>query len=227
MGLIPARGGSRRVPGKNLAVLGGRTLVRRALDTCLASGAFDTVALSSESRDILKQADPVPAVRQVARPQELATDSALSFDVLLHALDVLERERERPFDAAAIVQCTVPFAAPDDLTAAVRHLERSEAGSVVSVAPVESHHHPLKLKQLEGDRLLPWLADDAMVPSQDLPVLFVRNGAIYVSRREILAAGRFIAEDVRGIVMPPERSIDVDTPLDLAFAEFLLDRTSN
>jgi N-acylneuraminate cytidylyltransferase len=96
---------------------------------------------------------------------------------------------------------------------------------VVTVAPVEAALHPLKLKLLEGDRLRPWLADDRMAPSHELPELWVRNGSVYLTRVEVLRRGEILDEhDQRAYVMPPERSVDIDTPRDLAFAEFLVQR---
>jgi len=225
LALIPARGGSTRVPGKNLARLGGRTLVRRALDTALAAGCFHTVALSSDDPEILAEAEALPDVVRLTRPAELATTEARSYDVLVHALDVLEREHGfEPFEAAAIVQCTSPFTAPEDLVATLHLLERSGAGSAVSVVRVEAGEHPLKLKLMEGDRLVPFLADDALTPAQELPPLWKRNGSVYASRREVIDAGAMLGEDVRGHEMPAERSFDVDTPRDLAFARFLMER---
>jgi len=224
LALVPARGGSQRVPRKNLAVLGGRTLVRRALDTALAAQCFTTVALSSEDPEILSEAAALPAVARIERPPELATATARSYDVLRHAVAALEGSGEARYDAVAIVQCTSPFTAPEDLAGVVDHLERSGAESVVSVARVDAALHPLKLKRLEGDRLLPFLADDAMTPSHELPPLWLRNGSVYASRRTVLDAGRIVGDDVRGYEMPPERSLDVDTPTDLAFAGFLLER---
>jgi CMP-N,N'-diacetyllegionaminic acid synthase len=223
LGVVPARGGSRRVSGKNLAVLGGRTLVRRALETARASGALDTVALSSEDDAILAEAEGVEGVTPVRRPPELATDEARAYDVVVHALGELERSGER-FDAVAVIQATSPFTAPEDVRGAVEMLERTGAPSVVSVAEVHGAQHPLKLKRLEGDRLLPFVEDDRMLPSHELPQLWARNGSIYVSRRDVLDEGQLVAEDVRGYPMPPERSHDIDTPLDLAFAEFMVER---
>ena len=95
---------------------------------------------------------------------------------------------------------------------------------MVTVVRLEAAVHPLKLKLLEGDRLLPWLEDDRMAPSHELPELWVRNGSLYLTRREVLEDGQILAEDQRAYVMPAERSHDVDTPEDLAFAEFLVER---
>lgn len=224
LGLVPARGGSKRLPGKNLRRLGGRTLVRRALDTTLAAQRIDTVVLSSEDDEILREARSTGALA-LRRPAELSTDSARSYDVALHALHETEARLDETFDVLALVQCTTPFATPADLNGALELLERSGAASVVTVAPAPDLAHPLKLKRLEGDQLVPYLEDDALTPSHELPELWVRNGALYASRREILEQrGTLVAEDVLGFRMPVERSLDVNAPLDLAFAEFLLSR---
>lgn len=218
LGLVPARGGSQRVARKNLARLGGRTLVRRALETALAARCFDAVALSSDDPEILAEAGGLDVV-PVERPAVLASDTARTLDVVLHSLDVVAGQ----FDAVGIVQCTSPFTAPEDLAGAVSMLQGTGAGSVVSVSRVEAAVHPLKLKLLDGDILRPWLADDAMAPSHELPDLWTRNGSVYLTRVEALRRGEILDEtDQRGYVMPPERSHDIDTPTDLAFAQFLL-----
>ena len=220
LGLVPARGGSRRVPGKNLAVLGGRTLVRRALETCAQAHRLDAVALSSDAPDILAEAEGLAGVVALRRPPELAGDTALAFDVAVHAL----AHAGRRFDALAIVQCTSPFTEPADIDAAVELLERSRAESVVTITRSDDLAHPLKQKVLDGDRLLPFLRDDDLAPSHTLPELWVRNGAVYCTRTAVLAQGRLLGSDVRALPMPRERSLDINAPLDLAFAEFLLQR---
>ena len=208
------------MPGKNLAELGGRSLVRRALETSLASGVCDAVVLSSDSDDVLAEAEGL-AVLALRRPPELATDRALAYDVACHALESAGGE----FDALALIQCTTPFTEPYDIAGAVRLLERSGAASVVTVSQIDDTVHPLKLKLLEGDRLVPYLRDDALTPSHDLPVLWSRNGAVYASRRAVLDGGRLVAEEALGYPMPEQRSLDVNTPLDLEFARFLVERS--
>jgi CMP-N-acetylneuraminic acid synthetase len=221
LGLVPARAGSTRVPRKNLAVLGGRTLVRRALETAVAAGCFDVVALSSDDDEILAEADGLDVVA-LRRPAELATATARAADVVRHALAELD-DPAAPFEAVAIVQATSPFTAPEDLAATVELLERTGAGSAVSVARIDAALHPAKLKRLEGDRLLPFLEDDRLTPSHELPPLWVRNGSIYAFRRDV-ADGGLETDDVRGHEMPAERSFDIDTPRDLALAELLVGR---
>lgn len=220
--VVPARGGSRRVPRKNLAVLGGMTLVQRALRTACAAGAFAEVVLSSDDPEILAQAEGLP-VTLVERPGHLAGDRALAFDVVRHALSLVDSAAR--FDAVAVVQATSPFTAPEDIAGAMALLEATGAASVVTVVRLEAALHPAKLKRLLDDgRLVPFSEDDRLTPSHDLPPVWVRNGSLYASRHDVLAAGSLLSEDdTRGYEMPAERSFDIDTPRDLAFARFLVD----
>ena len=221
LGLVPARGGSHRVPRKNLARLGGRTLVRRALETVLAARCFALVALSSDDDEILAEAGELDVVT-LRRPADLSTDTALAKDVVLHALRELD-DQAQPFQAVVVIQCTSPFTAPEDVAGTVALLERTGAEAAFSVVRLDAAQHPLKLKRLEGDRLLPYLEDDRLTPSHELPPLWVRNGSVFAFRRDVVERG-LEAEDVRGFEMPAERSLDIDTPRDLAFAEFLLEQ---
>jgi CMP-N,N'-diacetyllegionaminic acid synthase len=220
--VVPARGGSERVPNKNLARLGGVTLVRRALERALESSAFELVVLSSDDDEILAEAAGLD-VMPLRRPAELATATARAYDVVVHALDEVDRDGVR-FDVVAVVQCTSPLTASEDLVGAMDLLERAGAESVVTVCRVVGPPHPSKLKRLVGDRLLPYLEDDELRPSHQLPELWARNGSLYASRVDVIRGGRLVGGDVRGYEMPLERSVDIDTPLDLAFAEFLLGR---
>ena len=214
------------MPRKNLAELGGTTLVRRALRTALDSGVLDLVVLSSEDDEILAQAEGLDVVA-LRRPDELATDRASSYDVALHAVGAVEADGHGPFDALALMQCTTPFVTPGDVAGAVELLRTSGAGSVVTVGRIPDVAHPLKLKLLDGNRLTPYLRDDELTPSHDLPELWSRNGAVYASRREVLEVGTLVAADALGYPMPEERSLDVNTPLELAFARFLADQHSS
>jgi CMP-N,N'-diacetyllegionaminic acid synthase len=211
------------MPRKNLAMLGGRTLVRRAIDTTLASGAVEDVVLSSDDDEILAEAGGSAALA-LRRPAELATDRALAYDVAVHALGAMEERTGARYDALALVQGTTPFTRPADVAAVIDLLRRDGVSSVVTVCRIDDTHHPLKLKRLVGNRLVAYLRDDELTPSHDLPELWTRNGAVYASRREVLETGTLVAADVRAVPMPRSRSIDVNTPLDLAFAEFLLTR---
>ena len=185
-------------------------------------GLLRAVALSSDDDAILAEADGLDVVApRAARPSSPPTPPATTTSSL-HALadagraGVAVRRASRSFSARR--------RSPRRRT--------SPARSTCSSAParsrsspsrgVDAAHHPLKLKRLEGDRLLPFLEDDRLTPSHELPPLWVRNGSVYVVPARRRRAWARTADDVRGYEMPPERSFDIDTPRDLAFAEFLV-----
>lgn len=224
LGLVPAREGSRRLPNKNLALLGGRTLVRRALDTALAARRLGAVALSSDDPRALAEAEALPRVIVVRRPSELASDTASSFSVVEHARGEVERGLGERFDAVALLQCTSPFTAQQDVDGAIELMERTGAGSVLTVCEADMAYHPTKLRRLDGDRLVPVAGTGELIPSHQLEPLWVNNGSVYLSRAETLAAGSLVSDDVRAFPMPRERSHDIDTAEDLDYARYLLER---
>jgi CMP-N-acetylneuraminic acid synthetase len=221
LGLVPARAGSRRLPGKNVALLGGRTLVRRTLETALAARRLAAVALSSDDPRALAEAEALPAVIAVRRPAELASDTAASFDVVAHARGEVERVLAKRFDAVALLQCTSPFTAPEDIDGAIELMQRTGAGSVLSVAEADMAYHPTKLRRLVGDRLIPLSGSGKLVPSHELDTFWVSNGSVYLARADTLEAGSLTSDDVRGLPMPRRRSHDIDTVEDLEYARFL------
>ena len=224
LGIVPARGGSKRLPGKNLAVLGGKTLVERALDVAVSARRLDAVVLSSDDPRVLSLAAPYAQVIPVERPAELATDTSPAIEYVHHALASLPAEVDT-IDAVAIIQPTSPFTLATDVDATIELLEESGAESAVTVTRVDQLVHPLKLKRLEGDRLLPLLEDErGRMAAHELPPIYVRNGSVYVTRRSVIEAGWILGDDCRAHVMPRERSVDINEPLDLALAEFLLAR---
>ena len=221
LGLIPARGGSTRLARKNLAVLEGETLVRRCLATALRCPALDAVCLSSDDPEILGEAAGLDAVLALARPPELAGETAPVADAALHALAAIEAGGAARFDAVALLQCTSPFTEPGDISATIALLARSGAECAVTVVRVEHALHPYKFKRLVGDRLEPLFEDDAGRAAADLPDVWVRNGSVYVARRDLLERHTFISDDCVALPMPPERSVDINDARDLAVAEVM------
>ncbi len=209
--LIPARGGSKRIPGKNLRALAGIPLVAWAGRIARAAGAPGDVIVGSTDDAEIAAVASTWGIRVLMRPAELATDRATSVDVALHALDAIEGDGET-IDLCALVQPTSPLTDPADLRAAVE-LSRETGRSVASVTtshPAAWHHG------LAGDdSLQPVGSDDA-----DL----LLTGAFYVTTPDALRrSGRFVEPGVtRGFTTPPERAVDIDEPTDLRIAAGLL-----
>lgn len=234
LGIIPARGGSRRVPRKNLCTIAGKTLVARAIEAARSATRIDRLVVSSDSDEILAIAasyDPALALR---RPPELSTETALAIEYVRHALAELGRpqgpedaegaqdSRGERFDAVAIIQPSSPFTLAEDIDATIDLLDRSGADSAVTVVQLDQVVHPFKLKTLDGDRLRPYLEPEkGRMAAHEIPTIYARNGSVYVTRVSTVERGDLLGEDSRAVVMPRERSVDINDPLDLRFAEFL------
>ena len=220
--VIPARGGSKGIPRKNLAKLAGRPLLHYALSAALAARTPRRVVVSSENATILEAAAQYGPNVALPRPRELAADDTPSHPVAVHALEACEADGDEAYDYLLLLQATSPLVTPQDIDGVIRTLIETGADSCVTV--VRSRDHPSKLKQLEGDRLLPYAGEERTYARQALPALYKRNGACYAVQRLVLLSGSLYGQDVRAVVMPRERSVDIDEPLDLEYAEFLLAR---
>jgi CMP-N,N'-diacetyllegionaminic acid synthase len=225
LGIIPARGGSKRLPGKNLRMLGGKPLVAWAIEAARGARRLSNLVVSSDDREVLDIARGYVPRLALERPAEISSDQSPAIDYVRHALKVLESQGQGPFDAVVIVQPSSPFTLSADIDATVDLLAASGADSAVSVMQLDHATHPLKMKTLQGDRLLPFLEEErGRMAAHELPEIYVRNCSVYATTRSSIERGQIIGDDCRGYVMPRERSLDINEELDLAFAEFLLAR---
>ncbi len=225
LGIVPARGGSKRLPKKNLTIFDNKPLVSRAIETALAAERLDRVVVSSDDEDILRIARDYDPDIALERPAEISHDTSLAIEYVQHALRVLEGQGEAPFDAVCLIQPSSPLTRPSDVDATIELLQRSDVDSAVSVSKLDQEFHPLKLKVLDGDRLLPYIEEErGRMAAHEIPAIYTRNGSVYVTRREAIDEGKVIGDQCLGHVMPRELSIDINDEIDLAFAEFMLNR---
>jgi CMP-N,N'-diacetyllegionaminic acid synthase len=223
LAIIPARGGSKRVPGKNLRPLGGKSLVARSIETVLASTIIDRLVVSSDSEEVLAIARAYRDDIALKRPSEISGDLAPAIDYVRHALEVVEANSQTHFEAVVIVQPSSPFTLSEDIDATVSLLENSGADTAVSVMEVDHALHPAKFKVMEQDRLLPYFEEEGgRMAAHELPKVYVRNCSVYATRRATIDAGEIIGSDCRGYLMPRERSVDINDELDWKFCEFML-----
>lgn len=194
-----------------------------AIESAQAANTLDQVVVSSDDDEVLEIANKFGSGLGLRRPAEIATDSAPAIDYVIHALSVLEEEGAEAFGAVAILQPTSPFTLPEDIDQTVQLLERSGADTAVSVMEVDHAIHPVKLKRMEGDRMLPFYEDEReRMAASDLPRAYVRNCSVYVTRRASIDCRKIIGDDCRGYAMPRGRSLDINEQIDLDFAKFLL-----
>jgi len=222
LGVIPARGGSKGVPRKNLAVLGGVSLVARAVRQAAAAARLTRTVVSTEDPEIARAARAAGGDVPFLRPDELARDDTPTLPVLLHALDQVEAEDGVAYGLVVILQPTSPLRTAADIDGAIEKALATGADSVVTVGPAP---HPAKIKRIEDDRLVPYaVAEPEGARRQDLGAPAVmRNGAVYVIRSEVLRSGHLWGDVCRPHAMPAERSLEIDEPSDLHIAKALLD----
>jgi CMP-N,N'-diacetyllegionaminic acid synthase len=226
LAVIPARGGSKGVPQKNVRTLAGRPLLQFTVDAAAGARRLSDWLVSTDDESIAALARALDAPVPFLRPPDLATDDARALPVMQHAVLAMEERRERPYDAVMMLQPTTPFRTAADVDAAVELLAATGADSVISVVPVEGHH-PARMKYLAGDRLVdpPFAEAYENQPRQELRPIVIRNGAIYLTRRDVLVErGSFKGDDCRAYVMPRRASVNIDDEDDLAYAEWLYER---
>jgi CMP-N,N'-diacetyllegionaminic acid synthase len=218
LALIPARGGSKGLPGKNIRDLGGKPLIAWTIEAARRSRFLDRIVVSTDSGEIAAIAEAFGAETPFLRPPELAGDNTPGIDVVLHAL------RQVPgFDYVVLLQPTSPLRTAEDIDAAVAACLDGQAPACVSVT--ESDKPPYWLFYLgRSGEMRPVLEhEDRAVNRQFLPKAYVLNGAIYIARMDWLARTRsFLEPETRAFPMPRDRSVDIDTALDFALAETLM-----
>ena len=227
LGVVPARGGSKGLPGKNLAQVGGKTLIRRAVETALASGCCTRVLCSTDDVAIAAEARAAGADVPFLRPAELAGDTVPGVDVILHAMAHVEMELARTVDMVVVLQPTSPLRTAADVRATVEAMLRADPPADSAVSLVEATDaHPLWLRKIENGIAVPYF-DQGREPAcrQELASHgrpYRRNGAVYVVRRHVLLAERRVfGRRCAAYVMEPQRSIDIDSEYDLVCAQAL------
>ena len=226
LGVITARGGSKGIPGKNIKLLGGKPLIAYTIEAAKKSKLITHLIVSTDDESIAKVCRDCGADVPFMRPKELAEDKTPHLPVMVHALDFMEKKLGTTFDYTVIFQPTSPFRTIDDIDGTLQKLIESGAQSAVSLCEVESSGHPMKIKKLEGDRVLPYCIEEPEgVRRQDLPTAYKRSSAVYAMRRDlIMKEGRLYGDYIVGYIVPADRSIDIDTPLDWLKAEYLLEQ---
>ncbi len=222
LGVITARGGSKGIPKKNIKNLGGKPLIAWTIEAAAKSKLLDYFIVSTDDQEIAEVAKKFGAPAPFLRPGELAKDSVKSIPVIQHALKWLKENEGRVFDAVMILQPTSPFRAAEDIDASIKLLTETKADSVMSMVELTDFSLP-KLKVLDGNKILSLATEEgkeSAARDKSQPV-YKRNCAIYLTKTALIEKGDLFGADSRAYIMPPERSIDINTPMDFLFAEFL------
>lgn len=229
--VIPARGGSKGIPNKNTKLLKGQPLISYAINSVEKISYQHKLIISTDSLKIKEIAEEYGAEVPFIRPDHLATDNISIIPVIQHAYEYL---KAAGYDADIIisVQPTCPFLANKDINKGIELLIQEKLDSVVSVKEI-THGHPYRAKKINKDiitPLFPEIAGDSYLQRQDLPKTYCYSGALYIRTRKTLMSwtGKDfgLGQKIGAVIVPEERSVNIDNPLDFEFAEFMLSRNT-
>jgi len=224
LGLIPARGGSKAIPRKNIVLLAGKPLLAYTCEAAAGSLKLDRVILSTDDPEIVQVAEKYGVDAPFIRPGNLADDEAPILPVIRHALDWLDEKEGTHYDVIVLLQPTSPLRKSTHIDAAVDMMLSTGADNVVSVTAVPHNFNPVSVMRLDDDGYLqPFLEGDMILRRQDKPLVFARNGpAVLAVRRSVIDSGRLYGDRVLPLEMDPLDSIDVDDESDLILVEALI-----
>jgi CMP-N,N'-diacetyllegionaminic acid synthase len=227
IGLIPARGGSKGIPGKNTILCAGKPLLAYTAEAALAAKCLDRVILSTDDAGIANVGREYGLEVPFFRPAELATDEANSLGVIAHTLDWIETQSVT-VDAIVLLQPTSPLRTAFHIHEAVRLFQTQKPDALVSVVRVPHQYHPNALMRLEHETLVPAVpACEMILRRQDVSLLYARNGpAILILSANQIRSGSLYGGITAAYVMSRRDSLDIDTTEDLVVAAEALARSS-
>lgn len=226
LAIIPARMGSKGVPGKNKALIGGVPLIEYTVAALEASQAVTSILITSDDPDILARYRDRKGVFSVERPAALARDDSTTADAITHALAEWERSGAQTPDVIMIAEPTSPLRRAEDIDEAFGLLQKSRSDSVISACRADGIRHPRVMYRMEKDgRGMPYVQPrEEQLRRQDFEPIYQRNGAIYLVRTSYFrSTGKLRSDDPVIYEMPWERSINIDTLGDLMIAKALIE----
>lgn len=224
---ICARGGSKGIPGKNVQEVGGKPLVGHAISDARRWNRSADVVVSTDDDEIASVAEEYGARVPFRRPDELASDSAGKLPAIQHAVDKMEATRKEQYDYIVDVDATTPLRQPSDIEDCFTQVqEDGQATNAYTVCKADKNPY-FNMVELDEDGYASLSKDVGpdVVRRQDAPKVYEMNAAVYVYERDFLKKTDTVhGDNTRVSVMPPERSVDIDTELDLEFVKFLFER---
>lgn len=226
LAIIPARGGSKGVPHKNIREINGRPLISYTIKEAINSKYIDKLIVSTEDKNIAEISRKYGAEVPFLRPRELALDETPGIDPILHAVKCL-KDKGCNFDYVMCLQCTSPFRKYYQIDESIKSLYDEDADSIVSVC--ESEITPYWMKKIKAGKLKNFMDESIFYARrQDIPKTYRLNGAIYLAKTGILLdIKNWYTENTLPYIMDNTSSIDIDNMLDFKFAEFLMKETNN
>lgn len=222
LAIIPARGGSKGIPKKNIKILGDKPLIGWSIDAAKKSNLIDKIIVSSDHLEIIEESKKQGAETPFIRPKELASDTASTKDVLLHAINFYKKQKT-DFDYIVLLQPTSPFRKDGDIdNMIVEAINNESTDMVVSVKETSSNPYYVIFEE-DKEGYLKKSKDGNYSRRQDCPIVYEYNGSVYVIKiSSLLKQNTMNFNKITKYTMSEQYSVDIDTPFDWKLAEFLL-----
>jgi len=215
--IICARGGSKRLPGKNIKNLNGFPLISYTIKSALNSKSCDDVVVSSDCEEILSVSSKFGANLLIKRPDHLATDEASSLDAIEHAVVESEKNFQKKYRTIVFLEATTPFRKPEDIINSIELFEKSDASNLFTVCRAKESPYSSIVEVSENERVV--LSKKPDLDDKKPKACFVINGAVYIWKRDVFFKKKSLFyDDTKIYEMPIERSLDIDTEFDLKLA---------
>ena len=220
--IIPARGGSKGLPGKNILPLCGKPMIAYTIEAAKQSKYIDRVIVSTDDQKIAEIALQYGAEVPFLRPDFLASDTAQAIDNYIYTIERLSKEWNTPIEEFVVLQPTSPLRIAEDIDGAIEMFMEKQADSVISYTP---EAHPVRWhKYLDENNAFVDIFDTTIANRQDLKTSYYPNGAVYVFRFSMIKERKYYTDKSYGFIMPRVRSVDIDYKEDFDYVEFLMSR---
>ena len=228
LGLIPARGGSKGIPHKNINLMAGKPLITHTIETASKSKYIDHLVTSTDSVEIANIARKYGCDVPFLRPEELSSDTSRAIDAIIHGIMVMEKLDQVQYDLIVYLEPTSPNRLTDDIDKAIELFTESNADSLASVVEA-SQYHPILMKKIENNRVRPFCIDEPEGMPRQLysPKAYMRNGAVYIFRRENILKQVMWGKEIYPYEMPVERSACIDDMNDWYLAEIWMNKMNS
>ncbi|MBO6960193.1 MAG: acylneuraminate cytidylyltransferase family protein [Prochlorococcus marinus CUG1438] len=227
LAVVPARGGSKGIPRKNLRKISGKSLIKHASEICKALPFLDYSIISTDDKEMASEARDCGLEVPFIRPEILGTDNASSVDMWTHAWITSEKILKKKFDISILLEPTSPLRVPKDIELCLTELIKNDYPAVATVSLMPAHYRPQKALEIKNDGKIGFYLpnDNSYVPRQKIPPYFYRNGICYALTRKKLIEEKTILDESCHAILINREVINIDDPFDLELAEFLFKRS--
>lgn len=221
--IIPARGGSKGLPNKNILEMNGKPMIAYSIEAAKMCPYIEDVVVSTDSEAIAETSKRYGASVPFLRPAHLASDTATTIDVLKHAVEVYESMHNKRVETVVLLQPTSPLRNDEDVANALELFIKQQADSLQSITVSDQHPYLFKKYNTESHAVTDYYANFTKVTRrQDMEEMYALNGAIYIFRKELLTENKIVGKKNIGFVMPKNKSIDIDDIYDFILAEQIM-----